>query len=175
MNMLVGSISQLTVDPQIITPQFKTANIISSKKKYVLGFAFSQDRNKVLLIQKNRPDWMAGHLNGIGGKIESFEIDRTPSSAMCREFWEECGINTTDQDWFHYMTVDGRNCQIWVYRSFMDIHNFETKTDEEIVIKEIREIRCNDELIKVSNLRWMIEAALDENYGNPFHLTSTYY
>ena len=56
---------------------------------YVLGFMFDQDMKTVLLIKKNRPDFLAGKLNGIGGKVES---DETPPNAMCREFLEESGI-----------------------------------------------------------------------------------
>ena len=41
------------------------------KKYYVLGFLFSPDCKRVALIIKNRPDWQAGFLNGIGGKIDS--------------------------------------------------------------------------------------------------------
>lgn len=38
-------------------------------KKYVLGFMFSADKKHVLLILKNHPEWQAGSLNGVGGKI----------------------------------------------------------------------------------------------------------
>ena len=41
--------------------------------KYVVGFAFNKEKTKVLLIKKTKPDWQAGQLNGIGGKIESYD------------------------------------------------------------------------------------------------------
>ena len=36
-------------------------------KKWVVGFIFNSDMDHVLLINKNRPDWQIGFLNGIGG------------------------------------------------------------------------------------------------------------
>jgi 8-oxo-dGTP diphosphatase len=38
--------------------------------KYVVGFLFNSDTNKVCLIKKNRPQWQKGRLNGVGGHIE---------------------------------------------------------------------------------------------------------
>lgn len=71
--------------------------------RYVCGFAFAdvdQDRY-VLLIEKLRPPWQKGYLNGLGGKIEGVE---TPEEAMAREFHEECGVHTHADEWlqFHY-------------------------------------------------------------------------
>lgn len=48
---------------------------------YVVGFMFSSDKTLVTLIRKNRPKWMNGKLNGVGGKIE---IGETPLQAMVR-------------------------------------------------------------------------------------------
>ncbi len=44
-------------------------------KGYVLGFAFDEDYEWVALIKKNRPQWQAGKLNGVGGKIEPNETE----------------------------------------------------------------------------------------------------
>ena len=54
-------------------------------KGYVLGFMFSPDMERILLMRKNRPEFQAGKFNGIGGKIEGTE---TPLQAMIREFEE---------------------------------------------------------------------------------------
>lgn len=63
--------------------------ILDPNRRYVVGFIFSLDRQSVLLIRKNRPQWQLGKLNGIGGEIEKGE---TPHAAMTRECAEECGI-----------------------------------------------------------------------------------
>jgi 8-oxo-dGTP diphosphatase len=59
------------------------------KVNYVVGFLFSDDLSKVVLIRKARPEWQKGLLNGPGGKIEKGE---TPVDAMYREFYEEAGV-----------------------------------------------------------------------------------
>lgn len=58
-------------------------------KHYVMGLVFNYDRDRVLLIEKLRPEWMKGRWNGIGGKID--DEDGTPMAAMHRESKEECG------------------------------------------------------------------------------------
>jgi 8-oxo-dGTP pyrophosphatase MutT (NUDIX family) len=68
---------------------------------YVLGYAFDPTRQLVLLIKKNRPDWMCGKLNAVGGKIESGE---TAIRAMIREFKEEAAIDTTESNWKLFRT-----------------------------------------------------------------------
>ena len=55
-------------------------------KEYVVGFMFSEE------ILKNKPDWQAGRLNGVGGKVEPNEY---PDQAMVREFEEETGVRTS--------------------------------------------------------------------------------
>jgi len=74
----------------------------------------SWDMQEFLLIKKTHPEWQAGKLNGIGGKIENTEIleggdgnkyglPETPHQAMVREFYEETGIQTPEKRWrcFH--------------------------------------------------------------------------
>ena len=49
------------------------------------------DETQVALVLKDHPDWQAGKLNAIGGKISNAE---TPTNAMVREFAEETGSET---------------------------------------------------------------------------------
>lgn len=57
-------------------------------RSYVLGFVFDLEYRDVLLIQKARPAWQAGRLNGLGGKVEEGEAFY---QAMERELAEETG------------------------------------------------------------------------------------
>jgi 8-oxo-dGTP diphosphatase len=92
--------------------------------EYVCGFAFSEDKQNVLLIEKDRPEWQAGKLNGVGGKIE--EIDRSekinpqnyPLYAMIREFKEEVGIQTSIPDWKVFAIMEGDNSKVYCFRTF---------------------------------------------------------
>jgi 8-oxo-dGTP diphosphatase len=61
---------------------------MSGKFNYTCGFLFRD--NKVLLVEKNRPRWQEGLLNGIGGKVDPFE---TFDDGMRREFFEETGLD----------------------------------------------------------------------------------
>lgn len=69
-------------------------NVIN--REYVVGFCFDTTMEHVLLINKKRPDWQAGKLNGIGGKIEEHEI---APGAMRREFGEETGLYIPDWEY----------------------------------------------------------------------------
>jgi 8-oxo-dGTP diphosphatase len=125
---------------------------------YVLGFAFNADRSKLVLIKKNRPTWQAGKLNGVGGKIESGE---TAIDAMCREFFEECGVQTTAEDWHHYMKLNSLDGDVYCYRLFDDkILSAKTLLDEEIIVVDVNFEEINKQ--GLSNLVWLIGIALDE-------------
>ena len=137
-------------------------------KTYVVGFMFDIDYSHVLLIQKNRPDWMKGMLNGPGGKIE---IGETPGQAMVREFREETGI--AQSDWRLFCRLDGFNEEIkehYMIFFFMiigDIYeSVEGMTDEEVQIIRVDDIHRKHvhgyNLNLVPNLRWLIPMALDE-------------
>lgn len=70
--------------------------------RYVVGFMFSTDMKRVLLIEKKRPQWQLGKLNGIGGKVEDGENFYT---AMGREFLEETGLRFDGWKFFCKLTV----------------------------------------------------------------------
>ncbi len=59
------------------------------KTEYVLTFAFDKRLESVWLIEKQKPEWQKGCLNGIGGKIEEGE---SPMEAAIRELKEESGL-----------------------------------------------------------------------------------
>ena len=54
----------------------------------VCGLVFNSDQSKIALILKNRPKFLAGKMNGIGGKVE---IGEGHAESMSREFEEETG------------------------------------------------------------------------------------
>ncbi len=61
----------------------------NERKNYVIGLIFD-DKNRILLINKLRPDWQKGYYNGIGGKVEGNE---TFMKAMIRETKEEANLD----------------------------------------------------------------------------------
>jgi len=78
---------------------------------YVAGFLHSAEF--VLLVRKNQPEWQAGKLNGVGGKMEMHEL---ALDAMRREFHEETG-HEAEIDWSLYCVVRGGPVQDqwWVH------------------------------------------------------------
>ena len=99
-------------------------------QEYVLGFVQDLDGHRVLLILKNRPEALAGLLNGIGGSIESGE---TPTFAMSRELTEETGLVIPEEEWV-FLGEYGRKgyYMISVFGGVADLNTARTMTDEPI-------------------------------------------
>ena len=126
-------------------------------KKYVTGFLFSKDATHVVLIQKRRPAWQQGLLNGVGGKIENDELS---CGAMVREFYEETGVLVTQDQWTCYAKIYRPNYyELDVYYAYSDLA-YEAKSveEEEVYLVKRDEIPANI----IPNLRWLIPLALDK-------------
>ena len=79
-------------------------------RKFVLGFLFDGNGN-VALIEKNRPEWQKGRLNGVGGQIEKGE---SPSQAIVREFQEEAGPEIS---WRQFCVLKGDGYRLYCFTS----------------------------------------------------------
>lgn len=87
----------------------------ASRTRYVLGFAFNPTRTHFVGIDKLRgPVDVKGHINGVGGHVES---DETPLAAMVREFAEETGVVTPPGRWAPFATLVGATFEVVVYRA----------------------------------------------------------
>lgn len=121
-------------------------------KDYCLGYRFNDEGSHVVLILKNRPQWQAGRYNGVGGRIEENE---SPAESMRREFLEETGVNVLDWELFAVMET-GHGTRLFIFRSFGDISQVETMTDEKVAISPISAIGQGC----IPNLSWIIPMAL---------------
>jgi 8-oxo-dGTP diphosphatase len=139
---------------------------------YCLGFAFDipdpgrvggvHINPQVALIQKIKPKWQAGHLNGIGGLIEDFDhghgASRAGLDAMVREFREETGFETQAENWQYFHTMGSEEWQVECYKAFgVPIHELKSTTDEEVTL--VHALALPDTVLW--NLRWLIPLALD--------------
>jgi 8-oxo-dGTP diphosphatase len=123
-------------------------------KNYVVGFCFFG--NEVILIEKIKPDWQKGSLNGPGGSIEEGE---SPAGAMVREFQEEVGHNI--YDWQEFVTMKHTD---WIVHFFVSHANSklklpgptQTSKEEKIGWYYIYDLPYN----VIFNLRWLIPLAL---------------
>lgn len=102
---------------------------------YVLGFLY--DDSRVALIQKIKPKWQYGMLNGIGERLSFCEI---PTNGMQRKFKEEAGIDLHEDIIERFLTIlrtdseDGNNYNIYVFRAKVDLSSVKSTTDETICL-----------------------------------------
>jgi 8-oxo-dGTP diphosphatase len=127
--------------------------------RYVCGFLFSEDRQTVALIRKNKPAWQCGRLNGIGGKIEEGE---SPNQAMRREFREEAGADIVT--WRAYAAINSpEDCaepwEVYFYFAFSN-RELRSMTNEPIALYPVVQLHG---LPVIYNLRWLIPLALDDS------------
>jgi 8-oxo-dGTP diphosphatase len=129
-------------------------------QQYVCGFLLSPDRTRVLLIRKRRPDWQAGKLNGVGGKVEAGE---TALDAMRREFREEADVDVAE--WQHVLTLsgedDGGSGRGWAghfFRAFGNVDAARAITDEQLETHHTATLPRDT----IPNLHWIIPLMLDD-------------
>lgn len=143
---------------------------MNSTKKYVLGFLFDEPKSSVVLIRKNKPEWQRGLLNGVGGKVEG---DEPNWYAMYREFKEETGVDDVKLQWEEFANLSGDDWAVVCFKAFNSnvFTNVKTNTDEEIVKIQLDSIQNYN---VISNLKWLIHVALDENYGSKLYANVRY-
>lgn len=123
-------------------------------QRYVVGFLFSTDLRQVALITKNRPQWQAGLLNGIGGKIEAGE---SAPDAMRREFLEEAGVDMGE--WAHFASMtDQHHFSIDVFAATGAVDQLVAMTDEAISVYDVKQLH---EQAMVENAHYLILMAAD--------------
>jgi 8-oxo-dGTP diphosphatase len=135
-------------------------------KEYVAGYAFNEERTQVVLIQKNRPDWQKGCLNGVGGKVEEGEL---PLEAMMREFFEETGVQTFPSEWNHFSNliweddVMGGKAIVYCFRMFSDkMLDCKTMTDERIVHFDLNDHSLEVQVVRAVN--YLLPIAEDKEF-----------
>lgn len=121
--------------------------------EFVLGFVFTYDGFKVALINKLRPEWQAGFLNGIGGHIEEGEV---PYAAMRREFEEETGVEITK--WDFKFVMDFGEERVHVFKAVNSLSGIRSATDEKVSVISISTLY---DVKVIPNLRWIIPLLLD--------------
>lgn len=125
---------------------------------YSLGFMFSENRRFVALINKIKPRWQSGLLNGIGGKLEPGE---SFVEAMVREFQEETGVATSPSDWREICVMESPRWKVVAFSAFSDcVFDVKTLTEEKVNVVGIQGVFRSDDP-QVSNLPWLIALALD--------------
>ena len=126
-------------------------------KKYCLGFIFDQYKKRVVLIEKTRPEWQTGKMNGVGGYVEE---DETPIAAMAREAYEEANLRTFESDWIFIGSMINNDREVNVFTAIVNRNKFNFPI-------HIDEGRVDDYPINslpknvLGNLHWLIPLTLD--------------
>jgi 8-oxo-dGTP pyrophosphatase MutT (NUDIX family) len=157
----------------------------NEKQKFVLGFVFDKDFERVLLIKKKRApkgvEKMVGMLNGIGGHLHKGEYAHV---GMFRECKEETGMEI--DNWTLFCNFEAEfgyvHCFYAIVDSFCKIINskqtettythsfkiiYEQMEDEEIGDYWIEQDKGKDrygdyrDLRHMPNIRWMIPMAIN--------------
>ena len=123
--------------------------------QYVNGFLFSPDYSQVVLIEKQKPEWQAGKLNGVGGKIEPGEA---PEQAMRREFFEETGLDVPA--WQLFCKLNWRGGCVHFFRAIGDVNR--TYTVEKEIIRKVPVEHLSVFKI-IPNLLWLVPMAIDQS------------
>ena len=144
-----------------VIPYKEEGYIKEETVRFVLGFLFSEDRKRVVLIKKTKPSWQAGCLNGVGGKLESYDADFV--SAMLREFREETGVIIPKENWHYFAEMLDYKGEFYVscYYSIDNnnlIDTVKTMEEESIAVYDVAELSLYK---RVKNLEWLIHLALD--------------
>lgn len=140
------------------------SEIVTSPIEYVLGFCFNEEKTSVVLIRKNKPTWQAGLLNGVGGKIECGE---SAFEAMVREFKEEVGVKTSTIDWKLFCNLRGKDFTVYCFKCF-NSEAWSKASQQEVEYVEKHFVQQVYRPYCISNVPWLIEMAIDENYGKDF-------
>lgn len=121
---------------------------------WVVGFLFSGNLRRVVLIEKKRPEWQKGLLNGVGGKIE---LGETPRDAMRREFREETGVDI--EEWREFCELRFKLGTVYFFAA---VYNADIKsvTDEKVDWYHTWEI---PNLPTIPNSRWLVPMAIDKD------------
>ena len=130
-----------------------------AKRTMCVGFLFNGRR--VLLVNKNKPDWQRGLWNGVGGVIEEEE---TPIAGMVREFFEETKMQTLPGDWRHFATeFEPFGAVVHFYHADMSPRANHVMPSCNDVGEALMWCHCDDiyRLKVLGNLSWLIPLARD--------------
>lgn len=126
------------------------------QQDYCLGFVLNPERTKVVLIDKLRPNWQRGKLNGTGGKLEPGE---DPVVGMQRECFEETGLRIPASGWRLIAHRDFPRTRIHCFAAtIFEIHAARTETDELVRVLPLDSLSAWD-LVENTHLLVLLAAA----------------
>lgn len=122
-----------------------------------LGFVFTADLKKVLLIKKSRPHWQVGKINGLGGKCEGEE---SVEDCISREVSEEANLKIPPKKWKKIATLSWQEWNVTILTAIWSgsLKEAESLTDEQVSWCKVAQLPQN----VMSNLTWLIPLSIDK-------------
>lgn len=121
-----------------------------------LGFIYTPDFSKVLLITKQKPVFHKDKINGLGGKCETGE-----SSLDCivREVKEEADILIESKHWIQIGSIHWTEWHVEVFAAIYTgiISNIKSLTECEVAWYDTKKLPKNI----ISNLSWLVPLGID--------------
>ncbi|MEP7066081.1 MAG: NUDIX domain-containing protein [Gemmatimonadota bacterium] len=134
------------------------------KPAFVLALLFSADLRQVVLMRRTRPEWQAGRVNALGGRIMDGE---SPFAAAQREAREECGVD--EAGWVEVLVWEDAEYELHVMRAVSDrARDARTLEDQEVYLADVSALPEN----VIDNLRWLVPLALDRDVAFPIAVRS---
>lgn len=127
-------------------------------EKYTIGAVFTPDFEKVLLIEKKRPNWQKGRLNFPGGH---FEENETGYMCVAREFYEEAAVVIPPNEWQHIGLIENEGeylCEFFTAIYDEARHGKIQSNTEEVCLWVYT--KAIPDLV-ISNLKWLIPFAVN--------------
>lgn len=145
--------------------------ILPAYMRYVVGLAFTEDGNQVVLLEKDHPEWQRGRWNGPGGKVK---MDRgipleSVEQAVSREFEEETGVAILPFEWSKFLVLEGD----WYGCTFLRTFHpsvAEARTMETEKVALFSTSRAWGSIPTIPNLSWIIPLALDQGLRVPIRM-----
>lgn len=126
-------------------------------KTHTLGFIFTENKDKVVLILKEKPASQKGKLNGIGGKIE---VEESSENCISRETKEETDLDIAPDKWQKYAQILMENeIGVDVFVTTYIGEQSDARSSEGLKVEWYPVDNLPENVM--SNLNWLIPAAID--------------
>lgn len=138
---------------------------------YTLGFIFTPSLDRVLLVHKISPEWQAGKINGIGGKIEEGE---DPLTCIVRETQEEAALITNPSKWVYLGEMGSDTWRMHVFALIYDGNINDAKSADKEKVEWFDPNALPPDVI-ISNLHWLVPLTIDRIKHQEFESFSVKY
>jgi 8-oxo-dGTP diphosphatase len=137
---------------------------LPTKPAFVLALLYSANLRQVVLMHRARPEWQAGRVNALGGRLLPGE---SAEAAARREVREECGVDLSE--WREVLVWEDAEYVMHVMRGVSaQARDARTLEDQEVFLADVNALPAN----VIENLRWLVPLALDADVAFPVMVRS---